>query len=326
MRASLSLLLASSLAACGTSAVLPPGSDVPSLEGTLLEQVRASDGVGERVWLTHGFGGGEPVAYWDFGPVERDEAMPVYVLCRPSGSSCTAVEEHPRIVTALPGEPGYSPFGWVHEVAVTDAYAGEVITSVEAIADAVSLGLVVEPEPTLFYIELAVVDAATMIELGPDDWAAPNATVYAHGFAASAVDFSVTHRRLRLDNPSTGAVLLRNVYILTRQGEAMPLNERMRGEDLTGDGDLSDANSILGARLEDVDYTPLWAMVLVTVPSDYASIDTSMDQNVADAMSATDLFTIAPDYSIEPIEGRVVDFSFPGPHVNCPIQSAPGRW
>lgn len=294
------------------------------LEGALLAQVEASDGVGERVWLTHGFSGGETVAYWDFGPVASDTAMPVYVLCRPSGSSCTPIAEHPRVVAALPGDEGYSPFGWIHEVAVTDAYDGEVLSSVAAIDDAIAAGLVTDPEPSLFFVELAIVHPDTLVELGPDDWVTPNVTVYAQGFAASAIDFSPTHPRLRLDNPITGAVLVRNVYILTRDGESMPLNERMRGEDLTGDGDLSDANSILGARLEEPDYTPLWAMVLVTVPSDYASIDTSMDQSVADAESATDLFTIAPDYSIELIDGRVVDFEIPGPRVNCPIQSAPG--
>jgi hypothetical protein len=324
MRVAPSLFVLLSLSACGTSAVLPPGTEVPALDGPRLTQVQESDGVGERVWLTHGFSGGEPVAYWDFGVVTNDAAMPVYVLCRPSGSSCAPIEGHPRIAPALPGDDGYSPFGWVHEVAVTDAFAGEVIASVAAIDDAVSAGLVSEPEPTLFFLELAIVDAATSIELGPDDWAGPNATLYVDGVAVSAVDFSLTHPRLRLDDPSAGTVLVRNVYILTRDGESAPLNERMRDEDLTGDGDLSDANSILGARLDEPDYTPLWAMVLVTVPSDYASIDTSSDQNVADAMSATDLFTIAPDYSIVPIEGRVVDFSFPGPRVNCPIQSAPG--
>lgn len=317
-------VLVLSLAGCGTSAVLPPGTEIPALDGALLAQVQANDGVGERVWLTHGFSGGEPVAYWDFGRVASDAAMPVYVLCRPSGSSCNPIETHPRIAPALPGDEGYSPFGWVHEVAVTDAYAGEVIASVTAIDDAVSAGLVSEPESTLFYIELAIVDPDTSLEVGPDDWVPPNATVYVGGFAASAVDFSGTHPRLRLDNPSTGTVLVRNVYILTRDGESMPLNERMRGEDLTGDGDLGDANSILGARLDEPDYTPLWAMVLVTVPSDYASIDTSMDQTIADAESATDLFTIAPDYSIEPIEGRVVAFEIPGARVNCPIQSALG--
>lgn len=330
MRAALSLsllslvLLSLVLPACGPSAVLAPGSEVPMLDGARLAQLEANDGVGERIWLTHGFSGGETVAYWDLGPVTSDVAMPVYVLCRPSGSSCAPISEHPRVVAALPGDEGYSPFGWVHEVAVTDAYAGEVLSSRGAIDDALAAGLVIEPEPSLFFVELAIVHPDTLIELGPDDWAAPNATVYADGFSASAVDFSAAHPRLRLDDPSSGTVLVRNVYLLTREGESAPLHERARGQDLTGDGDLGDANNILGARLEEADYTPLWAMVLVTVPSDYASIDTSMDQNIADAESATELFTIAPDYRIEPIEGRVVDFEIPGLRVNCPIQSAPG--
>lgn len=310
---------------CAPSAVLPSGTDVPDLasDPALLAQVEAADGVGARMWLTRGFSRGEPISYWDLGPVSGDTAMPLYVLCRREGSRCQPLSDHPRIAAALPGDPGYAPFGWIHEVEVTAAYAGQVLPSEQAVNDAVSAGLVLSPEPTFFFVELAIVHPATTIELGPDDWSPPNATVYVDGIEAPAIDFSPTHPRLSLAS-AEGAVLRRNVYILTRDGESMPLNERARGVDLTGDGDLSDANSILGAPLAAADYTPLWTMVTVTVPASYASIDTSMDENVADYRSATDMFTIAPDYSIVPIEGRVVDFTIRDVLVNCPVQSAPG--
>jgi hypothetical protein len=44
-----------------------------------------------------------------------------------------------------------------------------------------------------------------------------------------------------LEDTSAGTILLRNVYVITREGESMPLNERARGADLTGDGDTDDA-------------------------------------------------------------------------------------
>lgn len=318
-------VLALFLAACAPSAVLPAGTEVPVLatDPVLLAQVEASDGVGPQIWLTHGFSRGEPIAYWDLGPVAVETAMPVYVLCRPSGSTCAPID-HPRVAVDLPGGADYSPYSWVHEVAVTAAYAGQILPSVAAIDEAVAAGLVEAPEPTLFYLELPIVHPDTTIELGPDDWASPNATVYVDGIAAPAIDFSLTHPRLRLENPNTGLLLHRNVYVLTREGETQPIVERMRGVDLTGDGDQSDSNNIVGAPLSATDYTPLWTVVLVTVPADYASIDDAMDQTIADYRSATDMFTIATDYSITPIEGQVVDFSMGSNWVNCPVQSAPG--
>jgi hypothetical protein len=65
--------------------------------------------------------------------------------------------------------------------------------------------------------------------------------------------------------------------------------------------------------------------VMVTVPADYRSIDTTMDETMADYRAGEDMFTIDPvDYSLTPIDGRVIAFEEPGTVVDCPIQSAPG--
>lgn len=322
------LWIACVLVGCAPTSILPAGSEVPALadDPLLLAQVDGADGVGRQVWLTHGFAGGEPVAYWDLGVVASDHAMPLYVLCRDEGTRCAPIAEHPHVAAALPGSTGYAPFGWIHEVAVTTSYAGQRLTSEAAIDEAVAAGLVARPEPTLSYVELAIVHPDTRVELGPEDWAPPNGTVYAEGVVAPAIDFTATHRRLPLLSASTGTIELRNVYSLRRDGEAMPIHERARGVDLTGDGDLSDSNNILGEALADLSYTPLWRPVSVTVPASYASIDTAMDETMADARASTDLFTIAPDYSITPIDGRVVSHEVSTLLVNCPIQSAPGAF
>jgi hypothetical protein len=320
------VLFALSLAACATDRFLPPGSVVPPLDGDpeLLARVETADAVQALVHRTHGFSMGETIWYWDLGPVAGELAMPVYVLCRTSGSRCEPVD-HPKIAEALPGTEGYVPFGWIHEVPVTERWTGQVIPSALALEDARRAGLVEAPEPTGFAVELSIVHPDVRLEVGPGDATVPpNATVYAEGLAAPAFDFEEAHGRIRLVDPEAGRLLVRNVYVLTRDGETMPILERMRGMDLTGDGDLSDSNNLLGTRPGEGDYSSLWHVVQVTVPAAYASIDTAMDDAMAEARAATDLFTIAPDYTLEPIAGRVVDFTIEPRWVSCPVQSAPG--
>lgn len=120
-------------------------------------------------------------------------------------------------------------------------------------------------------------------------------------------------------------MIVRNVYVLTRNGEGAPLNEPARGADLTGDGDELDSNNVFGVALRDGDYMPLWKVVSVTVPSDYASIDTHADETMADYRAASDVFTVDAEYRITPIEGRVDDFSIGEVLVDCPLQSREGR-
>lgn len=311
---------------CAEGHFLPPGATVPPLAGdpALAARVAEADGLGDRVLRTHGFSQGEPIWYWDLGPVEGDRAMPIYVLCRPEGRSCAPIE-HPRIADALPGSAGYTSFGWIHEVPITDGYAGEVIPSVLALEDARRAGLLGSPEPTRWFIELAIAHPDVQLELAEASFVGPNATVYAEGVAAPAFDFEAAHGRLPLIDPSTGQMLARNVYVLTREGETLPIHERARGTDLTGDGDTADSNNILGTRPGEPDFSSLWHVVRVTVPADYASIDTAGDDSVASFRAAGDLFTIAPDYSLTPIAGRVVDFTIEPSWVNCPVQSAPGE-
>ena len=99
----------------------------------------------------------------------------------------------------------------------------------------------------------------------------------------------------------------------------------MRDQDLTGDGDRRDTNNVLGVGYTSLVYTPLWRVVRVVVPADYASIDTAMDDASATYTAATDMFTIDPiTYELEPIADRVVAHEITTTLVDCPVQSAPG--
>ena len=119
-----------------------------------------------------------------------------------------------------------------------------------------------------------------------------------------------------------GQLFIRNVYVLRREGEDTPLVEELRAQDLNGDGDQRDSNNLFGVGLEDDDYTPLWRMVMVTIPADTPSIEAEGGQ--PEVTDAAQLFDVAPDYTITPIEGAVLDYELTETLINCPLQSANG--
>lgn len=307
----------------GREHVLPPGAEVTSVYAspTVADRVDSADGVEREVTRVSAFVHGERTWYWPFGEAGEDP-MPAWVLCEPVASGACERIDHPYVIDALPGEPAYSPFGQVHRVRVTDRYAGERLTSPEAIAEAVAEGLVEEPEKRLEHLHCPVVHPDVRLEVAPGEWVEPE-PVYYRGEQARCFDFSST----RPYGPTVGVeerVLVRNVYVLTREGEEAPLSEPMRGTDLTGDGDTNDSNQIFGVGLGDPEYTPLWRVVTVTVPAGYGSIDTSGDELVADYRDSDDMFVTDADYTISPIDGRVVSHELTGVLVDCPLQSAPG--
>jgi hypothetical protein len=316
-----SLLLLTSCGDDGPAAYQPPGTVVPLLATAapeLATMVAEADQVEGTLPILHGFVDGEPVSYWTVG-LSPATPQRVRVLCREAEGECV-LEDHPMVLEALPGEEGYSAFARVTEVHVTEDYAGEVMPSFEAIDDAVRDGLATLEERNA-YINCPVVAPDIRLELpGGDDIG--GGAVYVRGMEAACLLFDRGSGRLGLGERGTemGEVLIRNVYVLTREGEEMPLMEAARMEDITGDGDAVDSNNIFGAALGDVDYTPLWRMVAVTVPSDYASIDTASDQTMADYTRDSDMFTVDElTYEIAPIDGQIVGYEETDMLINCPL-------
>ncbi len=312
----LALAALASLAGCGELEPLPSVYDDPAMAAA----IAADDGFDGVATLHNGFVHGAPISYWTVA-AGGERAMPVYRLCRPEGGDDCAALDHPPVIDALPGDADYSPFAQVHWVELPEGWDGR-LASLEAIeAERSRLGLPA-PRPTseLWHCPVASLDAE--IEVGPMATVLPETVVYVRDREARCFDFSAS-RPNRAVLPD-GTMFVRNVYLLTREGDDDPLVEWMRDEDLNGDGDLRDSNNILGVDLEDGDYTPLWRMVLVTVPASVGSIDTSMDQTVADYTASTDMFDIAPDYTITPRTDRLVSYEITDQLVNCPLQSAPG--
>jgi hypothetical protein len=247
--------------------------------------------------------------------------MKAYVLCtREDDGACLPID-HPPVVDLVPGEADYSPYERVYEVEVPPGFDGR-LRSFEEVDAAVASGAVSEPVATNHYMHCPISTPDAQLVVGPDRTVTPTARIWVRGLEAVCFDFTATHHLRPL--LSDGTMLVRNVYVLTREGETEPLVEAARMADITGDGDQLDTNEIFGASVHEGDYTPLWRVVTVTVPAGYGSIDTYMDQAMADYTSAEDMFTISSDYRITPIEGRVVDFALSETYVDCPLQAREG--
>lgn len=305
-----------SLAACVETPPLPPLLE--DADPALAEMIDANDSIDGVAVRWTAFANGERVRYWHLG---RQTATPMiaYQPCVDDEGECVALE-HPLVVDRVPGEEGYSPYLALHHLRVPSGWAGRLRSFDEV--DAVIASGAAADVATGTYVHCAIASSDAELDVGPDATTTPDRAIWVRGMEARCFDVSRGHERPLL---SDGAMIVRNVYSLTREGETDPIHEGRRMVDLTGDGDQLDSNNVLGVGLADGDYTPLWKVVRVTVPADYASIDTSMDDGVADYTRATDMFEIGPDYTLTPIEGRVVSFEMSDVVFDCPIQSAEGQ-
>ena len=302
----LSLLIA--LAGCA------PPTPPPSVydDASLAAQIADGDGIDGTAPLFQAWVNGRETRYWILdGAVPN--AMPLYRLCRREGDDDCVPVDHPPIVDALPGDADYSPFGQVHWVLLPEGWDGQLTSVAEANAAALR-----PPEPSSFLMHCPIAAPDAGMDVGDGVVLNPETPIYVRGMEARCFDFSAT-RDNRAVLPS-GALFERHVYLLTREGEAEPLSEPARMTDLNGDGDQLDSNNVFGVGLEDIDYTPLWKLVRVTVPAGLPSIETTPAYT-----DAADMFDVAPDYTISPRAGQIVDYEITSTLINCPLQSAPGR-
>lgn len=223
--------------------VLPASAKVPSVD----DDVRASgvissnDGLpADVVPISEAFLDGQPVSYWDFGAASNTVG-PVWVL-RKHGSGRDEDVEHLPIVDTAPGDANYGPLRHVFAVYVTDAYAGELITSFEALEDATELGLVEEPEPTGEYVVWPVTRSGAAVELPAGQGEADE--VYYQGKRVACL-------RLDKHGVTLGEIMVRRGrasantgYVIRRQWETDALDEAVLEADLNGDGDMRDSNLI----------------------------------------------------------------------------------
>jgi hypothetical protein len=260
------------------------------------------------VRLVHGFAGGAPVAYRDFGPAPN-VAAPLFVLVREGAGGSERID-HPTIIDAIPGDPGYSPFWAVLEVRVTDAYDGELITSFAAVQEAEQLGLVEAPQQTRAAVNCPVVAGGVTVEVGGGDTVGANARFFWDGRTVDYFDLGDMPLEAGSRVPDDPR------YVIRRRGDE-PLSEPARRVDLTGDGDRDDTNDVL-ARTSEEGGSPLCRTVDVVVEVGTEAIDTFADQSMSAIRAEADLFD--PD----PIDGVVVAYDETEDLRNCAQQRAEG--
>jgi len=263
--------------------ILPAGATVPEIttNTVLAAQIASKDNIDGVLPLVSAFADGQPVHVWDFGIAPRF-AAPLLVLVRRDANQLLTPIAHPTIADVLPGDRGYSPFWAIFVVEVTDRYAGEQLTSLQAVDEAIDRGLALPPVATDNGANCPVTANDARISVGPGlEPVGPNVEFFVRGLRARYYDFG----SIPLVNKVRVSEGIR--YILHRTGED-PLSEPTRGIDLTGDGDLLDTNDIYTTT------SPLARTVRVTIPADTLSIDSARSETAADLKSATQLFNPMP--------------------------------
>lgn len=171
--------------------ILPPGSQVPSIADNpdRVHQIEVHDGLddgdleeaGGVVLRAAGWADGAEVRFWPFGEITNTASL-VYVLVEDTGDGPVPIADHPYLLDSIPGETGYSPVRRIQYLRVTDAYRGELLPSMRALADALDLGLVEEPEPAGLWLSAPVVPPGTRLEVGGGAEPVDAAAVFAAGY------------------------------------------------------------------------------------------------------------------------------------------------
>ena len=217
----------------GASAnLLPSTASIPSITASteLTTQITLNDGLDSAALALSGGtialqpGGtamtgattSTTVSWWAFGRAAVDPA-PIYVFG--TGDPTTAdfqENDHPALVESVPGDRDYEPVHSIYRVRVTDKYAGEKITTLGALTDAVDLGLVEPPLAIKNFINSPIVRPGTRLQVSATATAAPR-TVYAHGYQ---VDSYLLGGAFSVQINPVGLLPTNQVSFLRKHGDA----------------------------------------------------------------------------------------------------------
>jgi hypothetical protein len=236
----------------GYSAELRDEGDViPALEDDelLKNQVDKGDGIEmDQAALRTGFVAGEQVYFWDLGTVTpMTSREPLWTFRRRNGDGADEPLDHPDLIDSVPGDSSYSPLRVLYVVYVTAAYAGERITSLHALEDAIDLGLVEEPAPPTQFVDRPVSLGSARLPT-PDGGQLEPEPVYYRGLVTHQFRVGGTDERA-LPIPM-GPAVTPNVYRLRRRNQSVPIDEARMASDLDGDGDQNDTNLVLAVAAD----------------------------------------------------------------------------
>ena len=233
--------------------VLPPGSAVESAYADLQinRKIDMQDGINPpAVMLKTGFAGGQEVKYWDFGAAKRSAAH-AYALasCTPDGQPLpdAAVGRYPIIIETIPGDTDYSPYRAINWVCTTDKYKDEVISSSDALNDAIDLGLVRDPRPADIWVHVPVIGQG--VEIAGAGQPRPALTAYYKGKSVLYTSFEDQEGRFPYEAKPLPAP---NVYDIVIQGSTNVVRT-VFAQPLMKDGAKNPA------------YSPQWSLYTVTL-------------------------------------------------------------
>lgn len=189
--------------------ILPPGTVVPSIStnAELITQIRINDGLNDATLMMNngvvmrgtGKSAGVLVRFWNFGPAAMEGTTavvaPLYVLGRLDGAGAfTPLPDHPPLIDTICGDIRYSAMRRVFNVPVTERYAGEVITTLAALSDAIDLGLLGEPVPDGTWMNMPVVLPGTTLDVGDPLVTPPVSTkqVYGRGYLVDVFELGTS--------------------------------------------------------------------------------------------------------------------------------------
>jgi hypothetical protein len=99
----------------------------------------------------------------------------------PTSPTFGLMATHPPLVEVVPGDIDYEPVHTVFNVAFTDKYAGEKITTLGALSDAIDLQLVQAPVGIKVFVNWPIVRPGLQLEVGGAG-PVPPTPVYARGY------------------------------------------------------------------------------------------------------------------------------------------------
>jgi hypothetical protein len=294
-----------------SSELLGPDANVASLDSDEAQRARLDMNDMQEttmISLRTGYVAGQEIRYWDFGAVPMGTKS-AFIFRRRGADGKPQDFGHPDLIDSVPGDANHTSFRTIYTVYVKAAYAGQQITSPQALEDALELGLLEAPEWKDSYANWPVVLQDARMEVGPDE--APVSPHPAYYRGRLAHHFKLEDARgpglLTIEKPP---IPWPNVYLLRRQNETRTLDEGVWRADLNADGDSVDTNVVFSYGPADMSYTSLWKQVDVVVPPDYAW---------ADSRAESDLFEKQMT-GLKALPGAVVEYQDSILYLNRPIQ------
>jgi hypothetical protein len=298
-----------------SSYVLPANAVVPELEADEAagKRLALNAGVGPYIPLRTGYFNGAEVRYWDFGELESTTLKPMYIFRYQdeNGEAATLGEAqgHPYLIDSIPGDESYTPLRRIYSVKINlKTYRGERITSVRALEDAVDMGLVSSPQPSMYFSNCLVTPRDVTMQTTDDGQTKTPKPAYYRGRIVQQFCAGDLYSMVGAIKLAEGRFEPGNAYQIRRRTEETFLDEELLDFDLNEDGDFVDTNTIFNDDVGTETYSGIWNSIEVEVDRGW---------KLGDAKQESDLFERSGDRLIA--KEKVLDFRQSDVFLNRPM-------